>query len=275
MKKKIIYSISAIAIFGIMLIYFSSSISNKRVQKELSNLQASAYLIQDLKVYEKDSLPKPIKDYLPLVLNNKFNTQRMAEIYYSAESIDNKNKAESLTGKCFFAIYQPGFLCLEETSPFPLIWITKRDFYITGNSSILEKFMSIVTTKNTKGVETDQSGLMQYISGTPFLPWIFFNRSIFTYTSFDSSIVRGFASDNGIKLNVALKFENNKITELTLDNNLEADKNLFQATKLAVKYSSYRNLNGVLIPTQIDASWSSNEKTFNQIKYNITDYKFY
>jgi hypothetical protein len=272
MKKKIIFVVSIVVVFGIMLIIFSSFLNNKRIKKELLNLQASAYAVQDIKVYEKDSLPKPIKDYLPIALNNKFNTQRMAETEYTAEASDETNNEKSIEGKCYYAIHLPGFFCTEEESPFPLVWKTKRTFYITGNGSILEKSMSMVTTGSAKGADIDKSELMHYISGSPFVPWIFFNRSIFTYKSFDSTSVKAIVTDNETKFNVVFRFDNKRIVELTADDNSETGS---AQNKLTVKYSNYQTINGNEIPTQIDAAWSSNGKIYNHVKYHITTYKFY
>jgi hypothetical protein len=272
MKKKLIYIVSIVIVFGIMLILFSSFLNNKRINKELSNLQASAYAVQDIKVYEKDSLPKPIKEYLPIALHNKFNTQRMAETEYTAESTDEANKEESVKGKCYYAIFLPGFFSIDEGHPFPLTWKTIRKFYITGNGSVLEKSMSMVTTNSAKGADIDKSELMNYIAGSPFVPWIFFNRSIFTYTSFDSSTVKALITDNEVKFNVVFRFENKRIVELSTTDNSEAGS---PQNKLIVKYSNYLNMNDVDLPTQIEAIWSLNGKIYNHIKYNITTYKFY
>ncbi|HEY9188701.1 MAG TPA: DUF6544 family protein [Ignavibacteria bacterium] len=276
MKKKIIILILAIITFFLMLIYFSNRFINKRVEKELSMLQATAYVLPDIDMYSLDSIPVPILKYISSALNKNYKYYRMVEILYSGNvKLDSKDKSFDCSGKIYFGQYQPGLLQTETVTIFPLWWIKKRNFYIDGNGSILIKKLSLTTTQNIKGQEVNLTELTKYISFTPLFPWIYLNRGIIQYLYFDTSSIKIEVKDKTNKITLEIFIKNDTISEIKTKDNFIFDENQGTQTELSVKYSEYKNINGVLIPSKIEAYLIDNIKTSKFYEYYIEEYKYY
>jgi len=276
MKKKIIILILAIITFFLMLIYFSNRFINKRVEKELSMLQATAYVLPDIDMYSLDSIPVPILKYISSALNKNYKYYRMVEILYSGNvKLDSKDKSFDCSGKIYFGQYQPGLLQTETVTIFPLWWIKKRNFYIDGNGSILIKKLSLTTTQNIKGQEVNLTELTKYISFTPLFPWIYLNRGIIQYLNFDTSSIKIEVKDKTNKITLEIFVKNDTISEIKTKDNFIFDENQGTQTELSVKYSEYKNINGVLIPSKIEAYLIDNIKTSKFYEYYIEEYKYY
>ena len=281
MKKKIIILILAIIVFFLMLIYFSNRFINKRVEKELSMLQATAYVLPDIDMYSLDSIPSPLLKYISLSLNKNYKYQRMVEINYSGKTkLDLNEKILDCNGKIYFGQYQPGLLQTETISIFPLWWIKKRNFYIDGNGSILIKKLSLITTQNIKGPEVNLSELTKYIIFSPLFPWVFLNRGIIQYSSYgneikDTNIIKIDVKDKSNVINSEIIINNNFISEIkTRDNFIFTGKQGLQI-ELFVQYKEYKNINGIQIPTVIEGYLIDNMKTIKYFEYSIEEYKFY
>lgn len=276
MKKKIIILILAIITFFLMLIYFSNRFINKRVEKELSMLQATAYVLPDIDMYSLDSIPIPILKYISSALNKNYKYYRMVEILYSGNvKLDSKDKPFDCSGKIYFGQYQPGLLQTETVTIFPLWWIKKRNFYIDGNGSILIKKLSLTTTQNIKGQEVNLTELTKYISFTPLFPWIYLNRGIIQYLNFDTSSIKIEVKDKTNKITLEIFIKNDTISEIKTKDNFIFDENQGTQTELSVKYSEYKNINGVLIPSKIEGYLIDNIKTSKFYEYYIEEYKYY
>jgi len=276
MKKKIIILILAIITFFLMLIYFSNRFINKRVEKELSMLQATAYVLPDIDMYSLDSIPVPILKYISSALNKNYKYYRMVEILYSGNvKLDSKDKSFDCSGKIYFGQYQPGLLQTETVTIFPLWWLKKRNFYIDGNGSILIKKLSLTTTQNIKGQEVNLTELTKYISFTPLFPWIYLNRGIIQYLNFDTSSIKIEVKDKTNKITLEIFVKNDTISEIKTKDNFIFDENQGTQTELSVKYSEYKNINGVLIPSKIEAYLIDNIKTSKFYEYYIEEYKYY
>ncbi|HQJ76414.1 MAG TPA: hypothetical protein PKW14_12570 [Bacteroidota bacterium] len=276
MKKKIIILILAIITFFLMLIYFSNRFINKRVEKELSMLQATAYVLPDIDMYSLDSIPVPILKYISSALNKNYKYYRMVEILYSGNvKLDSKDNSFDCSGKIYFGQYQPGLLQTETVTIFPLWWLKKRNFYIDGNGSILIKKLSLTTTQNIKGQEVNLTELTKYISFTPLFPWIYLNRGIIQYLNFDTSSIKIEVKDKTNKITLEIFVKNDTISEIKTKDNFIFDENQGTQTELSVKYSEYKNINGVLIPSKIEAYLIDNIKTSKFYEYYIEEYKYY
>jgi len=259
-----------------MLIYFSNRFINKRVEKELSMLQATAYVLPDIDMYSLDSIPVPILKYISSALNKNYKYYRMVEILYSGNvKLDSKDKSFDCSGKIYFGQYQPGLLQTETVTIFPLWWLKKRNFYIDGNGSILIKKLSLTTTQNIKGQEVNLTELTKYISFTPLFPWIYLNRGIIQYLNFDTSSIKIEVKDKTNKITLEIFVKNDTISEIKTKDNFIFDENQGTQTELSVKYSEYKNINGVLIPSKIEAYLIDNIKTSKFYEYYIEEYKYY
>jgi hypothetical protein len=270
MKKKIIIVVFSIIVFTLFLIYFSDMLNDKRVSRELSTLQASAYVLNDVEVYQLDEIPELSKNYILYSLNKKVSIQRMAQLSYT-KKLTYKNNIDNYEGKTYLGIYKPCILSIEEKSIFPFLWKNNREFYIEGYGDILTKFMSIITTNSKRGDEANMICFVKYILSTPYVPFILYNKSLVSYISGDSNHIVVTFKDNDFIVNCKISFDNNKITEISyIDNN----KNNSSITFLA-KYNNYKEINGAIIPTVTSIEIYQDNELLEHYITEIENYRFY
>lgn len=276
MKKKIIIIFAALIIFSIMLVFFSNLLNNKRIDKELMSLKATAYSMNDFDMYALDSIPKPLRNYISEVLQKNYKYHRMAELEYSGVfQRDYKESQMDVEGIMYFGSYQPGFLEVENIIPFPLTWISSRSYYIEGKGNILNKTMSVLTSESYRGEVINESGLIKYISMAPLYPWIFLNRGIFEYVSFDSSQIKVKTRDKDVKTEAMILLKNNRIYEIHVVNNFMKDKGNYTPTNQIIRFSNYKKINNIEIPLNIDFVWMDGYREFTDRKLTIIKYKYY
>ena len=269
MKNKIIIAISSIIVFTLFFIYFSNRLNNKRITKELSALQASAYVLNDVEVYQLDEIPKLSKNYILFSLNKKINIQRMAEFSYK-KKLTNKNNIDLYEGKTYLGIYKPCILSVEEKNIFPLLWKNNREFYIEGSGNILTKFISIITTNSKKGAEANLTCFVKYILSIPYVPFVLYNKSLITYISGDSNYIIVAFKDNNFIINCKIIFDNDKIIEISYfdDNKTNA------GITFSAKYTDYKEINSAIIPKTNSIEIYMDDKLFEQYTTEIEDYSF-
>lgn len=270
MKKKIIILISSIIIFILFFTYFSSMLNKKRVNKELSSLKASAYVLNDVEVYQLDEIPALSKHYILYSLNKKINIRRMAEFSYYKKLTSNNN-IDHYKGKTYLGIYKPCILSTEEKNTHSFLWKNNREFYIEGFGNILTKFMSAVTTNSIRGDEAAIICFVKYILSTPYVPFILYNKALVNYISGDSNHIVVTFKDEQFIVNCKISFDENKITEIAyFDDNRDSTSITFMA-----KYTNYNEINGAIIPMVSSIEIYQDNNLIEQYIIEIEDYRFY
>ena len=245
-------------------------LNNKRVNRELSTLQASAYVLNDVEVYQLDEIPDISKNYILHSLNRKINIQRMVEFSYT-KNLTYKNNIEHYKGKTYLGIYKPCILSVEEKNILLLLWKNNREFYIEGFGNILAKFMSMVTTNSKRGEEASMICFVKYILSTPYVPFILYNKALVNYISGDSSHIVVAFKDEKFIVNCKISFDNNIITEISY---FDDNTNNASITFLA-KYNDYKEINGAIIPTVNSIEIYQDNELLEQYTTEVDKYRFY
>lgn len=170
---------------------------------------------------------------------------------------------------------EPGFIWIADVKAAPGIHLAGRDKYEDGKGHMLIKLLSLIPVADAKGKEIDQGAMLRYLAEIVFFPSAALNDYI-QWEQINSTTAKVTMTYGGITASGFFKFDVN------------GDMVSFEAKRyydrkggatlenwfIQIEPNSYKEFEGVRIPTKPAVTWKLKEGDFIWYRVEIADIQY-
>ncbi len=268
--KKILFavmlSIAGIAIIAIITGYIITAV---QFRNEVAELFRSSKNISD-KVFtysEIKNLPEPVRRYFKHVLKDGQPYISCARLRHDGQfRFGMKEEWVDIEGEQYFTIEKPGFIWKGNISLF-----SARDMYINDRGKLAVNFLSALQIVRAEGDKYDQGELLRWICESVWFPTNFLPGKFFTWSPIDKNNADLDFKYNNISLRCRITF-NDKGEITQMESKRYMDEKRYETW--IGRCSDYREMNGVLIPLQIEVLWRLKEGDFPYARFRVREIEY-
>ena len=251
------YTVKYIIIFIISGIFNQINISAQNMEKIIDKQVGSTYLEN-----HRSELPVPVQKYFDLVLKqgNKhiMSVDLTHEGYFKTSE---KSRWIKIKGKQFFRTDKPWFRWTGRTALFKAV-----DCFEDGSGKLIVKLLGIIPIVKEEGAHVDQAELLRWLGESFWFPSNFLPSENLSWDEVDSNTARVNYKYKDISISYLVSF--NDKGEMT---RLETERYRQEGEIIpwVGKVSDYRDFDGFLVPTHIEASWMLEEREYQYVDFYV------
>ncbi|SFE88687.1 hypothetical protein SAMN05518672_111170 [Chitinophaga sp. CF118] len=256
-------TLSILIIFIMVLIIGEINLS-LRFDKEVKELfsQSKSISNETFSYKQLSNLPEPVQRYFRHVLKEGqlyINYARLTHDGLFKTGLDKKWL--SIKGEQYFTTENPGFIWKGKTTMF-----TARDMYIAGKGRLVVSLFSLFNIVNGQGEKFNQGELLRWLAESVWFPTNLLPSQKLQWTTIDNHTAKLTFKYNGLSIFYITTFnDTGEIIEIETkrfmgNGNMET---------WIGKLTNYKDLNGIKVPTIIEALWKLEEGDFSYARFNL------
>ena len=213
------------------------------------------------------NLPKPVQKYFKFALKENqpyVNSLRLKHGGMFRLSPD-KDWME-IRGEQHFTVDPPGFIWEGKTKMFKA-----RDSYVKGHGNLSVYLFGALRIVKKEGATINQAELLRWLGESVWMPTNLLPGENIQWTPIDDISAKVTLSANGLEVYYIVTFnESGQIVRLETERYI--DKN--NLVKWVGIVSDYREVNNMMIPTKIEASWILEDGEYTYARFHVTEFEF-
>jgi hypothetical protein len=266
MFAKTLLSVLVLAVLG----YFVGIwIIAEQFEKDVERLFLSADPAKPgrFQLTQLSGLPLPVANYFRHVLRQGQPYINSVKMIHDGQFKTDLNKGWiRIRGTEYFSAPTPGFVWKGVTSLF-----TARDMYICGQGRLVVSLLSLFTIQDVKGENYNEGELLRWLGESVIFPTNLLPDKNLRWLAVDSASALMQYHYNGIFLEYKVIFNNkHEISEMRTLRHMGNGIRQQWVNKL----SEYQKINGVLIPTVLEAGWMLKEGYFPYAKFRLKQIEY-
>jgi len=248
----------------VIVIFTGKIILSKQHRKEVVKLfSLSGNISNKTFNYEQlDGLPEPVQQYFKHVLKDGQPYISYVRLIHNGQfKTDPKKDWINIKGEQYFTTEKPGFIWEGKTAMF-----TARDMYLANKGRLIVTLLSLFKIVDGQGESFNQGELLRWLGESVWFPTNLLPSENLQWSPIDSSSAKLTFNYNDIEVSYDVSFnDKNEITQMKTkrymgENDLET---------WVGKFRNYKEINGVIIPTEIEATWKLEEGDYSYVKFNV------
>jgi hypothetical protein len=267
-NKPMIIALCIIGSLALLLI-IPKLISSIQFNSEVKQLFSLSKPMADMQFSyaQLDGLPEPVQLYFKLVMKENQPYISYARLSHNGQFKTGLDKDWiKIEGEQYFTTQKPGFIWRGSTTLF-----TARDMYIGDKGRLVVSILSLINIVDAKGEQYNQGELLRWLAESVWFPTNLLPSENLGWTPIDSHNAK--LTFNYQNLSLVYKVTFNEKGEIS---QMET-KRYMNETHLETwigRMSDYKELNGILVPTKIEALWKLEKGEFSYAKFNIIKIEF-
>lgn len=213
------------------------------------------------------ALPKPVRLYFMHILPPGQPYIYSVAMKHSGQFKTSLNgRWSSISGKEYFSAPTPGFVWKGNTSLF-----TARDMFIGGKGRLVVSIFSIFKIQDRQGAKYDEGELLRWLGESVIFPTNLLPSNDLRWIAVDDSTAQLTYRFNKININYDVIFnDKHEISQMRVMRYMDDGTKHLWINKL----SNYKKLNGMLVPTLLEAGWRLRGRYFPYARFRIEEIKF-
>lgn len=265
MKRMFIIILASALIFIIVILGIGYLNFNTSVKKEINALLTSKIISENRNAFRNlESIPLLLQNYI-----KKVNVTEKPS-YYNI-TLKQKGKIRSypkqkwLSFKAIqqMSIEQVGFIW--KANSFPML---VRDKFMDGKGEMKINFSGIINIEVATGPKIDQGSLTRYLGELPLYPIALLDNRIQWEVIDNNSLKATIHVKNVIADGIFYFDENGLISSFKTKRYMLGSLNDFTGT-----FQNYKNIDGLLIPTELTAIWNLDDEDYPYFKCKVVHYE--
>ena len=173
----------------------------------------------------------------------------------------------------YFIPHQPGFIWKADIRMAPFIHISGRDKYDEARGNMLIKVLSLFTAADSSGPEIDQGTMLRYLAETIWFPSSALNDYII-WTNIDENNAEATMTYGDVSATGVFTFNSDgDPTHFEAERYGEFDGEMRLET-WAIPLKSYREFEGVRVPTEGEVTWKLASGDFNWFNFEVVEIEY-
>jgi len=143
---------------------------------------------------------------------------------------------------------------------------TARDTYIADKGRLVVTLFSLFRIVNSQGEKIDQGELLRWLGESVWFPTNLLPSENLQWTPIDSSSAKLTYNYNDIEVSYDVSFnDKGEITQMKIKRYMGED----DLETWVGELKNYKEINNVIIPTEIEATWKLKEGNYSYVRFNI------
>ncbi|MEA1898102.1 MAG: DUF6544 family protein [Bacteroidota bacterium] len=264
MRRTAMIIILIIITLVIIAIFTGKIILSHQHNKEVAKLFSLSGDISNrtFNYQQLDGLPEPVQRYFKHVLKDGQPYISYVRLIHDGQfKTDPKKDWINIKGEQYFTTEKPGFIWKGETSMF-----TARDMYIANKGRLVVTLLSLFKIVDGQGESFNQGELLRWLGESVWFPTNLLPSENLQWSNIDSSSAKLTFKSNDIEVSYIVSFnDKNEIIQMKTKRYF-GEKDL---ENWVGKFKNYKEINGVIIPTEIEAIWKLEEGDYSYARFNI------
>ncbi len=238
------------------------------LEREIRALHKRAKSAQQMERVDMDSLPPLIRSYANDVLDPGKDLKDHVQVSQLGEfRLGDQSGWFPIESDSHALVSELAFLWSAFLNPATRFTVSARDKLIDGKGSVLLKPAYSRSMENRSGPEITTSMIVRYLSEIPWFPAsIIYNHELEWKGESDNS-VRVSARLGEIRASGVFVFDTDgRIIEFKTSERYRETEEGFAQVPWILRYSEYKNMDGVQVPTEVEAAWALDEKSFPYLR---------
>jgi len=251
----------------IVAVAYGHYLFHLQVEAEIDSLlnrarQSPADLV-DLE--QPDRLPSPLRRYFRFSLVNRNTYIRSASLMFSGLCRTGPNRPWlPLDGQQVLCAVPPGFVRSTSKTIAPAVWVKNRERYLDRRGSSIAKIFSVVDVVDDVGGPLDQSELLWFLSEAVWIPTVLLPGKNVRWEPIDESSARVVITDGDNQAAAQVSFaDDGSIFQITTSGRYRKVDGEYRRTGWSGIYRNYQTIDGVRVPTEMEAIWHLDSGDFN------------
>ncbi|MBB5638399.1 hypothetical protein HDE68_004328 [Pedobacter cryoconitis] len=258
--------ISAIIIGTLLIVVIIGRVNlSMRFDKMVKNLFAIAKSVEGKRFsYEQlTDLPLPVQRYFKYALKEGQPYISYVSLLHKGQFKTGLDKAwMDIKGEQYFTIEKPGFIWKGSTNFF-----TARDMYLADKGRLIVSLLSLYNILDGYGDSFNQGELLRWLAESVWFPTNLLPSDELNWIAIDKDTAKLTFSYNGMSLFYIATFNSiGEVIQMETKRYMNKDKMETWVGKL----SGYKEVNGIFVPTIIEAIWRLEKGDFSYAKFNVT-----
>lgn len=268
-----------IIILVLIIISFTAAAAGKwqfekQIDSELEKLKSENEFSRNNEIITENDLvelPEPVKNWLQksgVVGKKSITAVEIKQSGLMKLSPDQK-KWYQPEARQYIAVSKPSFLWQVDLPIIPLINTKGRDLFYQGDASMIIKIASLLPVVNQDANDKlNQSALHRFLLELPWYPTAALNDYL-SWEKIDSNSARATINYQGVEAAAVFNFdqEGNLISTEAMRYK-ESDEDA-ERIKCVGELHSFKTVDGIKVPTEIDVSWYLEEEKFTWFKVKV------
>lgn len=262
---------------ALLIIAYIIFMFERKIRKEIKQMSESYGNIE--KIYrdtDYEKLPEPVKRYFRYVLkegSGHINNIRVQQSGYIR--LKENQKWIPFKAVQYFDGQKPDFIWIASASINPFVWINARDKYIDQKGNMLIKLFSMLALADAAGKEMDVSSFIRYFSEALWFPTSLMPSRFLRWEPVDSRSAKAFIEDGANRAELIFDFNSRgEIVKITTFDRYRSVNKEYCKEKWTGYFKDYKEVEGIRIPTHIEAEWNPGDGDFKYVKINVKKIEF-
>jgi hypothetical protein len=248
----------------LILIVIGNILLSLQFRKEVSTLFSQSGNVSDKKFHynQIQGLPVPVQRYFRLVLKEGQPYISYIRLKHNGQfKTDQKKDWVNIKGEQYFTTQKPGFIWKGTTSMF-----TARDMYISDKGRLVVSLFSIFEIADGRGEKYDHGEMLRWLGESVWFPTNLLPNENLQWSSIDSLTAQLTFHYNNVSISYIVSFNaEGEVTQMQTkrymgDGGLET---------WIGKVSDYKEINGVIVPTTIEAIYKLKEEDYSYARFKV------
>lgn len=269
MKTKVMTIIFSILALLILISIVGKIINNQRFKKEVELLfsQSSSISAKNFSYDQLSGLPEPVQKYFKNALKEGQHYISYVRLKHDGRFKTGQDKDwVTISGEQYFTNQKPGFIWKGTTSI-----ATAYDSYLSDKGRLRVVLLNLLKVADGQGESFDQGELLRWLGESFWFPTNLLPSERLKWSPIDSSSAKLSFQHHGFSLDYTVIFNNKNEVE-----SIETQR-FMQEGRLESwlgEFSDYQEINGILIPTVIKASWLLQEGKHTYVDFHLKDIEY-
>lgn len=264
----IIIILSIIAVIIIILIIGKINLS-LQFKKEVTELFSRSKNISN-KIFnygQISDLPEPVQSYFKHILKEGHPYISYVRLKHNGQfKTGLKKDWINIDGEQYFTTEKPGFIWKGKASLF-----TARDMYLADKGRLVVTLLSLFNIVDEQGESFNQGELLRWLAESFWFPTNLLPSKNLQWISIDDTSSKLIFDYNGLSLYYIVSFnDNNEIAQVETKRYMEEGR----LETWVAEFFDYEEINGVVIPTVVKATWKLKEGDHNYVNFHVKEIEY-
>jgi hypothetical protein len=223
------------------------------------------------------TLPSPIQRYLHYALKEGQPNIRYAVLKQRAR-FRHRPQSPWFTVRAteYISGMEPGFVWDAVLTHHPLWWRTAKLSYMEGQGHGHIKLFGAVTLEEFEGPETSTSMLFRFLSELVWLPTGLLPTKTLRWYAMDDHSARAVIHDQGSSVEAVFHVNAlGQVDRIVTNSKYRDHKSGFEQAQFTLECKEYREVEGIMIPTEVDFVWNLADGDFEYGQFRIVAADYY
>ena len=216
------------------------------------------------------ALPAPIRRMLDYSLGATPRTITNVHLTHDGFFRTSENASWSrIRGDEWFTVADPGFVWMAEVNAAPLVWIAARDELVEGRGGMLVKLFSVFRIADARGPELDQGARMRWLAVLVWFPIAAVSDRI-RWDSIDARAAVATVLADGLPVRLVFEVDDEGRCRRVHGRRYREVGGRSVATRWTAICDAYRDVEGMRVPTSIEAMWNLDAGDVSYAEFHLT-----